>query len=121
MSIGIEVIEQVAERSEIVISSGTVHTIIYGDKADITARKDKFRITSHLQVIPAEPAHILDDKIFHQTLLYKGESLLYTGAVKICPGITVIGQDANVLKTMLLCISGEDGPLVCNAVALAVQ
>ena len=40
---------------------------------------------------------------------------------KICPGIAVIGQDADVLETMLLCISGEDGPLVCDAVALAVQ
>ena len=113
-------IEQVAEWSEIVVASGAVHTIVHSYKAHITARKDKFRIMSYLQVIPAEPAHILDDKIFHQTLFYKGKCFLYAGAVKICPGVTIICQYADVLKTMLLCILGEDGSLVCDAVALAV-
>lgn len=45
---GIEVIEQITERCEIIVTLGTVHTIMNGDKTNIIAWENQLRVLSDL-------------------------------------------------------------------------
>ena len=45
---GIEVVEQIAERRKIIVTLGTVHTIMNGDKTNIIAWENQLRVLSDL-------------------------------------------------------------------------
>ncbi len=119
--LGIEVIEQVAHRSEIAVAVFGVHAVIHGDETDIPAGKHDLRVMPDLQVIPAEPAHILHDDRANLSRFHQGEHFLHGGTVEVGAGIAVIHEEANVTETMIFCVFLEQGALVLNGIGLAIQ
>ena len=105
-------LKKVAKGRKIVLSGRAVHIIVYRDKAHVVARKDQFRVVSHLQVVPPEAAHVLDDERPHKAPLHEGESLLNPRTVKIRPGVAVIDQYAQILESALRRVFREDGFLI---------
>ena len=101
---GIEVIEQIAERCEIIVTLGTVHTVMNGDETNIIAWKNQFRVLSYLQIVSTEAAHILDDEGFNQSLFHKGKCFLDAGTIEVRPGITIIHENPDVDEPVFLCV-----------------
>ena len=54
-----DVLEQITDCGEaLAVSPVAVHTVIYGDKADIVARKDNIRILSNSQIVTTKSAEV---------------------------------------------------------------
>ena len=64
-------------------------------------------IIANLQIVTAQPGHILYNYGGHITGLYILQHLLKAGTVKIRPGITVINIEPCVGKVMLFRVLGE--------------
>jgi hypothetical protein len=115
------VLKKVTKRGEIVSSPGTVHTIIDGNEPHIEAGKNDFRIPTHLQIVAPETAHVFDDPGADQALLHKGKTLLDAGTVEVRSGIPVIHQNAGVREALVSGVSGQNGPLIGNRIALPIK
>lgn len=76
------VLEQIAERCEIIVTLGAVHAIMNGDETNIIAWENQFRVLSDLQIVSTEAAHILDDEVFNQSLFHKGKCFLDAGTIE---------------------------------------
>ena len=59
-----DVLHNVAERGKIIVPSGTVHTVIDGDKANATLTQDFHNLTD-FQIVTTHAAHVLDTQILH--------------------------------------------------------
>ena len=103
---GVEVIEQIAERGEIIVSIFAVHAVVDGDEMHIVTGEHKLRIFADLKLISSKSAHILDDPCSHKSLFYKRQSFLHTGTIEVRSGITVIHQYFQIRVAMSFCVSG---------------
>ena len=61
---GVILVHNVAERGKIIITSGTVHAVIDGDKANATLTQDFHNLTD-FQIVTTHAAHVLDTQILH--------------------------------------------------------
>ena len=69
---GIPLVEQITDCGEaLAVSPVAVHTVIYGDKADIVARKDNIRILSNSQIVTTKSAEVFDQPAAYKPLLDK--------------------------------------------------
>ena len=89
----IEVIEQIAEGRELVITPAAVYSIIDGDESHVMAGKDQFRVVAHLQVITPEAAHVLHDPGADLAFFHQAKTFLHTGTVEIRAGVSVVHQN----------------------------
>ena len=78
-----DVLEQITDCGEaLAVSPVAVHTVIYGDKADIVARKDNIRILSNSQIVTTKSAEVFDQPAAYKPLLDKLKALLHTGTIE---------------------------------------
>ena len=104
---GIPLVEQITDCGEaLAVSPVAVHTVIYGDKADIVARKDNIRILSNSQIVTTKSAEVFDQPAAYKPLLDKLKALLHTGTIEVRPRITVIHQNFQVCIPVVTGISG---------------
>ncbi len=82
-----------------------VHTIVYGDKANITAGENNICVLSDGQIVSPKAAQILDDPAPHQPLLDQFQTLLHTGTIKIRPSVAIVYQYLEVCVAMIVCVS----------------
>ena len=61
---GVILVHNVAERGKIIVPSGTVHTVIDGDKANATLTQNFHNLT-YFQIVTTHAAHVLDTQILH--------------------------------------------------------
>ena len=54
-------VHDIPERSKIIFPLFAVHAIVDRNKADVVIGEKGIRIVTHLQIVPAEPGHILYD------------------------------------------------------------
>ena len=102
-----DVLEQITDCGEaLAVSPVAVHTVIYGDKADIVARKDNIRILSNSQIVTTKSAEVFDQPAAYKPLLDKLKALLHTGTIEVRPRITVIHQNFQVCIPVVTGISG---------------
>ena len=101
------VLHDVAEGREIIIALVAVHTVVYGNEADVMLWKISVSIVANLQIVTAQPGHILYNYGGHITGLYILQHLLKAGTVEVCPGIAIINIEPCVGKMMLFCVLGE--------------
>ncbi len=102
-----DVLEQITDCGEaLAVSPVAVHTVIYGDKADIVARKDNIRILSNSQIVTTKSAEVFDQPAAHKPLLDKFKTFLHTGTIEVRPGITVIHQNFQVCIPVVTGIPG---------------
>lgn len=55
------VLDDITEWSKLIVSLGTVHSIIYSDKVNVMVWENDFRIHTYLQIVTSQTRHILDD------------------------------------------------------------
>ena len=102
-----DVLEQITDCGEaLAVSPVAVHTVIYGDKADIVARKDNICILSNSQIVTTKSAEVFDQPAAYKPLLDKLKALLHTGTIEVRPRITVIRQNFQVCIPVVTGISG---------------
>ena len=73
---------------------------------------------SHLQVLPSQPAEILDDQGLHLTVLDHLHDFLPRGPVEVGPGVSVVRQEQGVLKSIVCRVLLQKQLLVVDGVGL---
>ena len=116
-----DVLHDIPERSKIIFSLFAVHAIVDRNKADVVIGEKGIRIVTHLQIVPAEPGHILYDYRSNITGLNVLNHLLKAGTVEVCTCITIIHIEFGIRKMMVFGIFGKQLFLIDNAVAVALN
>ena len=66
---GVEVVEQVAERGEIIVPLVAVHAVIDGDIPNIALGKEALGIVTHFQIVAPHAGHIFNNDGFNLSRL----------------------------------------------------
>ena len=100
--LGVEFVEQVDERRHVVLRAVyAVHTVIYGDETDIVVREHHLGQHSNLQIISAEPAHILYDERTDLTFINHPGKALPVRPVKGSAAVAVIHEKLYVAEAVV--------------------
>ena len=100
--LGVELVGPVPDGVEVVAALHQgVHTIVDRDEPDALLREVELHEPSHLQVLPSQPAEILDDQGLHLTVLDHLHDFLPRGPVEVGPGVSVVRQEQGVLKSIV--------------------
>ena len=118
---GVEVVEQIAKRGEIIVPFIAVHSVIDGNIPNVTFRKETFGIVADFQIVPSHAGHIFDDDGFDFSGLGQPDHFIPARPIKRHPGHSIINEKCRIGKTIIGCILQKDFLLISNAVALAVQ
>ena len=103
----IPLVEQIADCGKaLAVSPVAVHAIVYSDKADIVARKDYIRILSNGQIVTTKTAQVFDQPTANKPLFDKLKAFLHTGTIEVRSGITIIHQNFQVCRPMVMGRSG---------------
>lgn len=116
-----DVLHDIPERSKIIFPLFAVHAIVDRNKADVVIGEKGIRIVTNLQIVPAEPGHILYDYRSNITGLNVLNHLLKAGTVEVCTCITIIHIEFGIRKMMVFGIFGKQLFLIDNAVAVALN
>ena len=103
----VPLVHDVAEGREIIVALVAVHTVVYGNEADVMLWKIGVGVIANLQIVPPQAGHILYDHSGYITGLYILQHLLKAGTVEIRPGIPVVHIKLCVGKMMLFCVLGK--------------
>ena len=115
-----DVLDNIAERCEIIIFTLTVNTIVYRDKANIKFRESNFSIHSDFQIVAPQTGHIFDHDHTDKTIFNISQHFLKAGTVEIGAGIAVIFVDLIVGDIVVLDVLGQDRDLMCNTIAVTL-
>lgn len=100
--LGVELVGPVADRIEVIAALHQgVHAVVDRDEPDALLREVDLRVLAHLQVLPSQPAEIFDDQGLHLAALDHSHDLLPRGPVEVGPGVSVVGQEEGVLKSIV--------------------
>ena len=100
--LGIPLIHNVQKWGEIVVQrSFTVHAVVDGEKTHLFLREQHLGIEAHLKVVSPQAAHVLDDDRGYPPSLYLLQKGLKARSVEVSPGVSVVGEVADVAKAML--------------------
>ena len=118
---GVKLVEDVANRHEIVVFIDTVHIVVDGDKSHIVLGEELLCVVANLQIFTPESGHILDDQRRNETVFNILHQPLNVGTVKVGAGVAVVNIDADVLKAVVFGVSGEKLFLIFDGVALLIR
>ena len=119
--LGIEIIKQISERSEITVAFFRIHTVIDSDEPDIPRWKYDFNVLSNLQIVPSKPAHIFYNDRSNPSFIHKGEHLLHRGPVEIRAGIAVIHKETDIPEAVVISILLQHAALILDGIRLAFE
>ena len=97
-----------------------VHIIVDSDKPHIILHEHNVRIHPHLQIVPAQTGHILDNDRSHLASLDHLLHLAETRPVEVRSAPSVIHKKTQIFEAVLTSISLKQFLLVDNTVALAL-
>ena len=120
--LGVEFVENVDERSHIVINLIlAVHSIVDGNEADIVSRKYHLCVHAHLKVISPKAAHVLynDDADF--VFINQAVKPLPVRSVEVGATIAIVHEIHGVSKPLIVSELFEDRLLIHNEVALSLK
>lgn len=120
--LGVPFVDDIEERGKIaVLLIGTVYAVVDGDEADISAGQNYLGVVTHLEVISAQSAHVLDNDSANLTLVHKGHQALPIRAVKVGSGVAIVHEEHGVAETVAISVLLQNGFLVDNGVAVTLQ
>ena len=100
--LGVELVGPVADGVEVVAALYQgVHTVVDRDEPDALLRKVELRQLTHLQVLPPQAAEILDNQGLHLAVLDHLHDFLPRGPLEVGTGVSVVGQEQGVLKSIV--------------------
>lgn len=118
----IELVEDVYERCHVVFSlAGAVHVIVEGNEPYVRVGEYHIGVHSHLKVIAAQAAHVLDDDRTDRAFVHQFHQPLPARPGERSAGIPVVHELGDVPKTVLLGVPAEHGFLVPDAVGIPLQ
>ena len=118
---GVEVVEQIAKRGEIIVPFITVHSVIDGDIPNIALSKETLGIVAHFQIVATHAGHILDNDSSNLPCFGQPDHLIPARTVKRHPGNAVVDEKRGIGETVVSRVLQKDFLLIGYAVALAVQ
>ena len=108
--LGIELVEDVDEGRHVVFRAvDAIHTVVDGDEADIVGWEHHLGVHAHLQVIPAEAAHVLYDDDADFVLIDQAEEPLPIRSGEIRPAVTIVHEIHSIREIMVISVLFEDG------------
>ena len=119
--LGVELVGPVADGVEVVAALHQgIHSVVDCDEPDALLWKIEFRQLSHLQVLPTQAAEILNDQGLHLAALDHLHDLLPCGPVEVGAGVSVVGQEQGVLKSIVCGVLLQKQLLVVDGVGLSL-
>lgn len=98
----------------------TVNPVINGNKADALLREENFRIKSNLQIVTAQPGHILDNDGSNLPSFNLGQHFLETGTLEVRSRESIIYEKSDITETMIGSILGKQFLLMNDGVTIAL-
>ena len=117
---GIELIEPLPNRYQIVKAFVAVDAVSHGDIADAVILCESLHQCPHYKPVTTQPGMVLDNHGRNAALLNQFHHLLKTGAVKVRPRVAIIREEADVWKTVVLAIGPQEIPLILNTDAVSL-
>ena len=112
-------VEQIFERSVLIaFAVKRIVIVIDSDIADIPPRKKYLGIIADLNIIAPETGKVFGNQSGDPSLLHQFQKPLKIRAVEADTGITVIHKNFDVFKAVILCVFGQNGFLIDDAVAV---
>lgn len=102
------VLEQVAERGEIIVPLVTVHAVIDGDIPNISLGKEALGIAAYFQIVTTHAGHIFDNNGLDFPRFCKAYHLIPARTVKRYPGHTIINEKCGIGKMIVRCVFEQD-------------
>ena len=100
-----DVLHNVAEGSKLIFTLGAVHTVIDGDKPDAVLGKKLVCVNPYLQIVAAQPGHILDHHGTDVPVLDGLDHFGKAGAIEIRTRIAVVHKVFGIGQPIILGIS----------------
>ncbi|TDT57283.1 hypothetical protein EDD71_11265 [Fonticella tunisiensis] len=97
-------VNDIAKWGKLIVSTGTVYTVIYCDKADILLRKHYLGIKSYFQIVTSKAGHILDDGRGYFPVLYHFNHTFEIRTVKGGAGYSIVYKEYRIGKAILLSV-----------------
>lgn len=101
---GIEIVEQIAKRSKIVVAFVAVYSVIDSDIAYIALDKETLGVVADFQIVPPHAGHIFDDNHFDLSRFRKAYHLIPAGAIERNARNAVVDEKGWIRKVIVLCI-----------------
>lgn len=98
---GIEVVEQIAKRGEIIVPFVTVNTVIDGNIPNITFRKEILDIVADFQIVPSHVEHIFDNDAFDFSDLGQPDHFIPARPIKRYPGHSIVNEKCRIGETII--------------------
>lgn len=102
--LGVEVVEQIAERGEIIVPFVTVRAVIDGDILNIALGKEALGLVAHFQIVPPHAGHVLDNDGFDLSCLGQPDHFIPAWTVKRHPGNAVVDENRGIGETAVSCV-----------------
>ena len=102
---GVPLVHNVAEGSKLIFTLGAVHTVIDGDKPDAVLGKKLVCVNPYLQIVAAQPGHILDHHGTDVPVLDGLDHFGKAGAIEIRTRIAVVHKVFGIGQPIILGIS----------------
>ena len=99
--LGIVVVEYILEHRKIVLASGAVHIVVYGDKTDVIRRVNEILQAPHLRILPAQAGQVLDNQRGDRIVLHIFHHFLKARSLKVRTGITVVHKEHGVFEVVI--------------------
>ena len=114
-----DVLHNVAERGEIIVTSGTVHAVIDGDKSHATLTQDFHNLTD-FQIVTTHAAHVLDTQVLHIPGFHFFHHCQKSGTVKASTTNAIVREMDNVRKPLPCGELLQHSLLIGNGIALTL-
>lgn len=118
--LSVPLVDDVAERGEVVVLPLAVHAVVDRDKPHIVLREADLCVHPYLQVVAAETGHILDDDRADEAAFNIGQHLLEARPVKVRTGVAVILVYPVIRDPMVSGVFGQDSDLCRFAFPLSL-
>ena len=102
--LGIEVVEQVADRGKITVAMFGIHAVVHGDESHIHAGEYDLCVVSNLQIVPAEAAHVLHNDRADLPRFHQGEQFLHRQTVEVGASIAVVHEESRAGEAVIVSI-----------------
>lgn len=114
-------IDNIKERGKItVLLVCTVHTVVDGYEADISAGQNHLGVVAYFEVVSAQSAHILNDNRSDLTFVHQGHKPLPIRSVKVRTAVAIVYEELCVAEAVVICVFLQNGFLVYDGVAVSL-
>ena len=118
---GVKLVEQFPHRRHIVQALGAVDVVRNGDIPHPVVLCEPLHESAHQKAVAAQSGMVLDDDGRYPSPFHKVHHLPEAGAVKVRPGVAVIGEVPHIREMVFLAVFPQEIPLIDHRTAVTLQ